>query len=314
MDLHKRPPVFEIGVARSGTTILSLMLDSHPRIAIPYESHFFFFFYQRRESINEQLKQPDRRQEVVQGILNEKYVKEWDYTPDIGDINLSNCIDLAETIREIYLAYARHHGKDIWGDKTPSYITHIDVLNNLFPDAKYIHLVRDGRDVALSLMQQWFGPDDFITALNFWKERVTVGYKMLAMLPADRVFTLRMEDLAEAPEERVRALCQFLEVDYTPDMLTAFSKRAASKVGDRIDSHHAGLSGPLDIGNVTKWKTSLSGPDQAIAWEYAGNILRELGYPSGRTRHWAKTLYKIKHRLLEVLIWRARRLSKSASK
>ncbi|KPQ01374.1 sulfotransferase [Marinobacter sp. HL-58] len=311
MDIKKKPPIFEIGVARSGTTILSLMLDSHPRIAIPYESHFFTEYYRHRESINDELNQPELRQNVVERILNEKYVKGWDYTPSIEAIDLSNCSNLAETIRELYVAYARHHGKDIWGDKTPSYITNIDVLNNLFPDAKYIHLVRDGRDVALSLMQQWFGPNDFITALNFWKERIMVGQKMLAMLPPDRVFLLKMEDLAEAPEERLHDLCEFLEVDYAPEMLTAFSRKAANKVGNRIDSHHAGLSGPIDIGNVTKWKKVLSGPDQAIAWEYAGSILNELGYPPGTKRHWAKNIFKVKHRLTEAVKARPRRLSRS---
>ena len=300
MDIERKPPIFEIGVARSGTTILSLMLDSHPRIAIPYESHFFTEYYLNRESVNEQLKQPELRQKVVERILNEKYVKEWDYTPSIKDIDLRNCSDLSETIRELYVAYARYHGKDIWGDKTPSYITNIDVLNNLFPDAKYIHLVRDGRDVALSLMQQWFGPNDFLTALEFWRERIMVGSKMLAMLPAEWVFVLRMEDLAESPEERLRSLCEFLELDYAPEMLTAFSRKAANKVGDRIDSHHAGLSGPIDIGNVTKWKKVLSGPDQAISWEYAGSVLKEFGYPSGIKRHWAKNLFKVKHRLIEA--------------
>ena len=309
MNPEGNPPVFEVGVGRSGTTILSLMLDAHPRIAIPYESHFFVEYYQNRDFINRKLKNSDSREEVIAGILSERYVTAWDYAPPLESIDLSKCTDLAGAIRAVYEAYADHHGKDIWGDKTPRYISHINVLNDLFPDAKFIHLIRDGRDVALSLMNQWFGPNDLISALQFWKERALIGDKMLSMLPADRVFTVKMEKLALHPEDTLRNLCKFLDIDFTPEMLTSFNKNAASKVGGRIGTHHTGLSGPLDIGNVTKWDKQLSAADQALAWEYAGSLLEKFGYPPGIKRHWAKSYRKIHHRLSESVQWRIRRRS-----
>ena len=313
MDPEQKPPIFEVGVARSGTTILSLMLDAHPRIAIPYESHFFVDYYRNRDSVNRKLANPDARKEVMAGILNERYVREWDYTPSLESLDLSECTDLAGAIRAVYEAYADHHGKDIWGDKTPGYITHINVLNDLFPDAKFIHLIRDGRDVALSLMKQWFGPNDFVSALKFWKERALVGERMLAMLPADRVFALKMEELALYPEETLRNLCHFLEIEFVPEMLTAFNQNAAAKVGDRIGTHHTGLSGPLDISNVTRWDKELSAADQAIAWEYAGSLFEEFGYPTGIKRHWAKSYRKVYHRFSESIQWRLKRNQASAT-
>lgn len=313
MENEPSPPIFEIGVARSGTTILSLILDSHPCIAIPYESHFFVDYYRNREVLEEKLQDNEGKREVVRGILNEKYVKQWDYTPTLEEVDLSKCVDLASTIRTVFESYARYHGKYVWGDNTPSYISHINVLNELFPDSKFIHIVRDGRDVALSLMSQWFGPDDFVSALNFWRERVVIGRKMLSMLPEERVFTLKMEDLASEPESTLRALCDFLDISFTAEMLNSFNKKAAAKVGDRIDEHHAGLSGPLDIENVTKWDKELSKADQALAWEQAGSELRELGYPQGYKRHWAKPIRKIQHRAYEAIKWRQNRIRKSAS-
>lgn len=307
MPVKRNGPVFEIGVARSGTTILSLMLDAHPRLAIPYESHFFIEYYRNWSAINERMRSYEGRRQVVAEILDEPYVRGWDHTPPLDSIDLAGCTGLDSAIRAVYESYASYHGKDIWGDKTPRYITHIDVLNNLFPDGKFIHLVRDGRDVALSLMAQRFGPSDFVSALRFWREKILVGQKMLAMLPEGRVFTLRMEDLAAAPEEHMGELCDFLDIGYDPQMLTSFRENLGDKVGARIEGHHAGLSKPLEIGNVTKWDKKLSAADQAVAWEYAGDLLREFGYPAGVKKHWAKSFRKMHHRIVESIRWQVGR-------
>src|SRR5262249_43300645 len=144
------PPIFVIGINRSGTTLLSLMLDSHSRIAIPYESHFFVNYYRTR-SQSEILETNVQRLALVKSILAEPYVQRWDYQVTSEQINLDNCTNLAQTIDEIYMAYARHFEKDIWGDKTPSYACHLEILNNMFPTSRFIHIIRDGRDVALSI-------------------------------------------------------------------------------------------------------------------------------------------------------------------
>jgi Sulfotransferase family len=275
-------PFFEIGVARSGTTLLSLMLDAHPDLAIPYESHFIADLYKEKDIISGRLINIQDRKNFLEETLRRPYVQRWDYTPTIDDIDLDNCCTLSSSINQVFAAYARHHKKGIWGDKTPSYITNIDALHHFFPDAKYIHLIRDGRDVALSLMEQWFGPNDFISALQFWKEHIVIGRKMLAMLPSHQVYELRLEDLVEQPETKLTEICDFLNLPYEIKMLESYQANAAKKVGaSRASGIHQNLSSNLSINNVTKWQNKLNPAKQALAWEIAGELLVELGYPSG---------------------------------
>ncbi|NRB40050.1 MAG: sulfotransferase [Pseudomonadales bacterium] len=146
-------PVFLVGVDWSGTTLLSLILGSHSKIAIPYESKFITAYFRKNIAIEGFTDDAERRS-VANSILAEPYVKDWGAELTVDDVDLTLCNDLSSTISTIYETYAVKKGKVIWGDKDPAYTTDIDILNKLFPDAKYIHIVRDGRDVALSIVKQ----------------------------------------------------------------------------------------------------------------------------------------------------------------
>jgi hypothetical protein len=305
-------PIFIIGLNRSGTTLLRLMLDAHSRIAIPNESHFFLRYYKRRAELAD-LREPDRRLALVEQILTERYVQRWDRTLTPGDIDLEQCTSLEETIRQIYLAYARAFGKDLWGDKTPEYSTEAHILNRMFPDGRFIHLIRDGRDVALSIIQRKWGPNDFVTAMRTWAEDVTWTRKMLAMLPEDRCVELRFEDLITRPEVELRRVTEFLGVAFEEQMLR-YSEGAEEKVGGNIRTKiHGHLSKPPLATQGLKWMRTLSAADQAVAHELAGETLAELGYPAGVTGHPFRLLRKGYHRLHEGLAWRWKRQPASRS-
>ena len=303
MNENKQPPVFIIGVARSGTTLLSLMLDTHPRIAIPNESHFITEIY-KKPSLWQNLESLQNRELLVKKILESKYVREWDVQLKQEDINLDRCTTFANTINEVFSAYARAHQKDIWGDKTPKYLFDIDILNKLFPDARYIHIIRDGRDVALSFIRQWFGPNDFVSAMKFWERNVTFIRKMLNMLPDSQVMEIRFEDLVEKPREKLEAITNFLNLPFYDNMISGYRKKAAQKVGERIDAHHANLSKPPSAEQSFKWKKNLSKADQAIAYEIAGPLLEELGYEPGNKYHRMKFIRKGYHPIYEAVYWR----------
>jgi hypothetical protein len=305
-------PIFIIGLNRSGTTLLRLMLDAHSRIAIPNESHFFLRYYERRAELAD-LREPTRRLALVEQILAERYVQRWDRKLAPSDIDLDQCTNLEETIRQIYLAYARAFGKDLWGDKTPEYSTETHILNQMFPDARFIHLIRDGRDVALSIIQRTWGPNDFVTAIRSWAEDVTWTRKMLAMLPEDRCVELRFEDLIAQPEVELRHLTDFLGVEFDEQMLR-YSEGAEAKVGGNIRTRiHGHLSKPPLATQGLKWMRTLSAADQAVAYELAGTTLTELGYPPGVTGHPFRLLRKGYHRLHEGLAWRWKRHGRARS-
>lgn len=304
-------PLFIVGVGRSGTTLLSFILDNHSRIAIPHESHFFLSYFKNLPLFGD-LSQNVNRERLVRSILGEFHLSLWEPRVEFGDINLANCTSLSATIAEIYQVYARKRNKDIWGDKTPAYTAHIHVLHRLFPEARYIHLIRDGRDVARSIVRQYWGPNNFIEALRYWKETVSAACKMLDMLPHHQVLELRFEDFVVAPKRHLQQIMDFMGLEYEDQMLSAQLENSQARLrtlGDRkIRSDHVKLAMAPLSSEAFKWKHHLSGADQAIAWEIAGEVLSELGYEPGRTRHPLRILRKGYHRLYECCCWRLARL------
>jgi hypothetical protein len=297
---------FVIGVNRSGTTLLSLALDSHSSIAIPYESHFFIDYFTRKGKPFDLTGQSGRRG-LVSTMLEEAGFKQWDYRPGADEIDLDACGSIPGAINEIYRAYASHFGKTLWGDKTPRYIDSIDILNLMFPESTFIHIVRDGRDVALSIIRQRWGPGDLVSALRSWREQVRLARKMLNMLPAERHMELRFEDYVTDPRKELERITSFLGVGFEEQMITAHAAKAAGKVGHLIEDRHVHLREPVSCAQAFKWRSSLSPSDQAVAHELIGDELLELGYPEGRTSHPLRIPRKAYHRLREALHYRLSR-------
>ncbi len=296
-------PIFILGVHRSGTTLLNLMLDCHSRIAIPYESYFFIDYYKNKNSFGD-LQSIDNRITLVKSILSERYVQQWDQNISADDIDIDECVSLEKTINQIYTVYAKCFDKDIWGDKTPLYIEHIDIINKMFPTARFVHIIRDGRDVALSTVQQYWGANDFVSAIKHWERTLVTARKMLHMLPRERYIELKFENLVLNPSKEIKKITDFLEVNFEEAMTHSYMNKAANKVGDRITKHHKHLTSSPSESQAFKWKKNLKSVDQAIAHEIAGPILAELGYPEGCTTHPYKTLRKAYHRIREAYKWR----------
>ncbi len=292
-------PFFIVAVDRSGTTLLSSMLDTHSKIAIPYESKFITeMMADGRAKI--EYSQPEKVRQLVAGILESPYVAQWDRKLQIEDLDLGSCRDFPSTVEAIYQAYALKRGKTIWGDKDPLYAGEVDVLYRLFPQARFVFLVRDGRDVASSILQRWWGPLDFINCIRYWERLVILGHKMLSMLPSDSVHYLRYEDLVSDPEGEIRSLCHFLGISYEKKMVTEYATSAFSKIGERRQkSHHRMLGEPINSARAYLWKTHMSRCDQAIAYEIAGPLFDLFGYESGHRRCALKPLRKVYHWLLQ---------------
>ena len=148
-------------------------------------------------------------------------------------------------------AYAARHGKRRWGDKTPHYVHHVDHLLRLWPHARFVVLVRDGRDVALSLRRMPFGPNNAWAAAQWWARGIRAGARAQREHPG-AVLTVRYEDLAQRPREEVRRLCTFLGLDYADDMLAlehvdprADRARPGRLVPDAVQRHQHERGRPL---------------------------------------------------------------------
>lgn len=291
-------PIFIVGVDRSGTTLLSVMLGMHSLVWIPYESHFHVVFHQRYNA-DPRIGDVGFNKAVLDDVLVQKYVRDWDI--DIPkDIDVGACPSLSCILRSFHEACAAARGKVMWGDKTPRYIVHLDVINDLFPDARFVHIVRDGRDVARSLVSMWWGPKDFASALEYWSRRVELGSKMLGMLPGARRMQLRFEDLVRSPREELHRVTAFLGIPFEEGMLD-YHAEAARQVGARIQQHHANLTHAPRPNLTYKWKRTLSAADQALAWQLAGPMLEKFGYEPGVRDHPLRLAKKIYYRGVEVV-------------
>jgi hypothetical protein len=259
---------FIVGSARSGTTLLRMMLNAHPEVAVPPESRFVVDLYRSDEvQIDEFLARLEGHQRWIS----------WDTPMEDVRAQLTGMTTstYAEAIEAAYMAYAENRNKKRYGDKTPRYIEDLPLLSRLWPEAKFVHLVRDGREVALSYADVPFGPSTVAKAAALWKARVKLGMEQGRPLGTARYVELRYERLLANPQEEVEGLCSFLDLEFDPAMLD-YSERARSEVLDR-----ARLYNPNVMRSITKtrsWDEQMPRSQVEVFEAVAGDTLTELGY------------------------------------
>jgi hypothetical protein len=303
-------PVFVVGFQRSGTTLLRLMLNAHPQIAIPHDSAELWFDY-RDKAVTEYggLREPAQVVRMVEALLAEPRIKAWQTElPRAQLLAQPLPTGFPEVMRRFHEVFARQHGKRIWGDKNTGTLVALDVLNREFPESRIVHLVRDGRDCALSHMSKEYiyGYENILRTAVEWREQTTLCHKMGAMLPPERFLELRYEELILSAEVALRATCAFLGVDYAPEML-----KYHEQVNENVPAEKRGLWPLLDrppvTSNVYKWKSQLTPADRAVFERNAGVLLKELGYEtlSGPIR--SGRLRELWYHVHQRLAWRFHR-------
>src|SRR5437867_5518897 len=210
------PPLFIVGCGRSGSTLLRLMLDAGPEIAIPGESHFIPQLFERFGGAAD----PDA---LASALMATPHFGHWKI-PEGAVWERVRAIDpptFADVIEAAYLANAGEHGKPRWGDKTPIYVRSIPLLAGLWPDARFVHLIRDGRDVALSYLSLHWGPSTISAAANKWRGDVTAGIRDGRLLGTSRYLEVRYEALVENAERELQRICEFADLKFAKEMLDA---------------------------------------------------------------------------------------------
>ncbi|HEY2273248.1 MAG TPA: sulfotransferase [Jatrophihabitantaceae bacterium] len=284
-------PVLLVGCPRSGTTLLSVILHAHPRIAMPPETRFLWPVYQDRNSFGD-LNSPRNRRKLARRITRR----------DTRFVQLG--LDRKKVIRRIVKApptvgsamaivwqeFARSRGKQRWGEKRPLYWQQMDWLMRLFPDAQVVHLIRDPRACVSSLLDVHWWHGGFYDAVTTWvmSDRELKAFGKRAA--SDSYYALRYEDLLAEPRAELSKLCDFLGEDFDEAMLE-FAKAAEDIVPER-KVWHSRTHGPLDSSRGERWRTRLQ-PDQvALIEAVAVDQMRANGYepsasgepPSGAAR------------------------------
>jgi sulfotransferase family protein len=271
-----RPPLFIFGCGRSGTSLLTRMLDSHPAIGVPYESHLYNRIYPRlRRSAD--LRDPGTRERVLSTILDTEYLRHWSPRPSLeATLAAVRRPDFHGLVEALLETWAGSRGKARWGEKTPHHTLHWRLIVEGFPDLKILHVVRDGRDVVLSFRSAPFGPKHVYQAALHWMRHVDAAEAARAAIGPTAFRQVRYEDLLTDPEGELRQICDFLGEPYDPAML-AFHR---NEVDYPTDTRNEGaLRRPVQAGNREKWRTGLSAREVRIFEALAGDRLDRYGYP-----------------------------------
>jgi hypothetical protein len=179
----------------------------------------------------------------------------------------------------VYLTYAAARGKARWGDKTPMYMEHLGTIDRLFPTATYVHLIRDGRDAAVSFLQMpagvvtetWAHPRDAVGFACQWRAEVSKA-RALGRRAGARYLEVRYEALVADPEAALRRICTHVGLEFEAAMLAS----GGSDIPDK--PHQQSLKRPLTAG-LRDWRTEMSPADARAFSAVAGDLLAELGYP-----------------------------------
>lgn len=273
--------LFIVGCGRSGTTLLRLMLNTHPEMAIPQESHFIYkIARQHAQGHGPTALETDAGwNHLIDYLSTTTHLDAWafDRTAALQRLRVQPERTHAAAFRTLFATYAETHDATFWADKTPQHVQYLLLLDRLFPRARFIHVVRDGRDVALSLLTRKWGPRRIELAGYYWSWLVLSGIVAGQLLGPHRYYQLRFEDLVTHPEATLRALCQWLGLSYTKAML-AYHQTEAAHTYAQGGTVARRLASPPDPRRLYRWRENMSPYAHRLIHVQAGGLLAYLGY------------------------------------
>jgi hypothetical protein len=284
------PFPFIVGCNRSGTTMLRAMLDSHPEVAVPPEAYFVIPVLNRAPAY-ERGDQLDLETLLADLRSNPSFRRNWQLSSEsMAALRKDGGpADTAAALARLYSGYATERHKLRYADKTPQHVLQIDLLARSFPGSRFVHLVRDGRDVVPSLLEGRHGPTRFPGAVEYWRSRVLAGRRAGERLGPSRYHEIRYEELVADPEAKLAQMCAFLDLRYTPEMLE-YPARAGEVVAGTFDARpHLGVA-KAPTRNVRNWRTTMPDHQVQLFEALAGDALDTFGYersamaPSSRVR------------------------------
>jgi hypothetical protein len=260
-----------VGCGRSGTTLVRSVLDANPLIAVPPESFFIMELAKHRDG------DFDPSAFVDDLMVHDRFVRwPFDHETVRRAVLRDPPHDFPDAIRRVYATYAETQGKSRYADKTPKYVKHLPTLARLFPEARFIHVVRDGRDVAPAIVSVKWGPDNLRGAAVYWQHHVELGRTAGRGLGPDRYLEVSYERLVSDPQPVVEQLCAFIDLPYAEEMLHPELRFEEVIAGVADPSSHRGLQRPISV--VRDWREDLDGRDVALIEALVGDTLVDAGY------------------------------------
>jgi hypothetical protein len=289
---HPPMPII-VGVGRSGTTMLRLMLDAHPELTIPPETHFV----------------PELIDAIGEGATPEQAVRVMTAVRQWGDLHTEpeevlerwrrlDSFEAGPALRAFYEIFPERQGKSRYGEKTPAYVKNMLKIEGVLPEARFIHVIRDGRDVALSRWKRTLGDKDPAPASQVaetWARRIRRAQRHGRKL--EHYIELRYEDLVTDTEPNLRRICEYLELEWDPVILRYYEHAAErmaemardlpavdgkpTRPGEERMQAHAMTQKPPDPSAMYRWKEKMRPEDIAAFDAAAGHLLSDRGYEVG---------------------------------
>jgi sulfotransferase family protein len=276
MARDETSPFFIVGNDRSGTTVLRLVLDRSHEAAVPSESMFLMDFasVRRRGGLDD----PERAARFCATVWSHPKVRLWGLSgpPPEVPARLSHEEAYRFAVESPFRAYAAREGKERFGDKTPAYVHCLEEVFAVWPGARVVVLVRDARDVALSIMGLPFGPNNPYSAALWWSRGIQAGLAAARRRP-HQVMTLSYEDLVTDPDSAVRRVCGHVGLGYDPEML-AIERSGPEKIVAEQAEWFTELAMPISEAGSGRFRTEMPAEEQRIVEAVAGDELRALGY------------------------------------
>jgi hypothetical protein len=265
---------FIVGRGRSGTSLLSRMLDAHPAIGVAPEALFVMHLWRRYGS--RELDEPAIPR-FVRDLWREERLRRWRLERAEVERQLVALApaSFARLCAKVYALHTAGSGKAdpvLLGDKNPHYALFVDTLAEIFPHARFVHLVRDYRDNILSFQSVRFDLASVPALAYRWRRYNQEILRSSSRFP-ERYLRLRFEDLVDRPQTTLEEVCKFLGVAFEPSMLDFHTRRA-----DTLPGWHRLLDHPLDGSQVRKWREASTPAAIAMADRVCQPLGAELGY------------------------------------
>lgn len=271
-------PVFVGGCPRSGTTLLGALLGAHSRAVCVPEVHFKLDLlhdlgWEEPVPVEQVARRLDRSwRYAVWGMSTSPQVLRAETTGGKGE-----GITYRQAMEGIVRAYAtevEQEHSEVWIDHTPGNVRHTRKLLDQFPDAKFIHLVRDGRAVTASVLPLDWGPNSVFEARSWWPTYLAHGLAAELRYP-QRVIRISYEALLGRPHRVLVKLCEFLDLESEPHMGSVTNFR----VPRFTRGQHVLVTRPPDPSRIDAWKTALSPRQIELLEASVGDLLESLDYP-----------------------------------
>jgi hypothetical protein len=284
------PYVFVVGCPRSGTTLLQRMLDAHPQLALTNDTDFIrravdLVVPAWRDETATLLRAAIERDSERLVASSRRYHRfpRLDLEPEAVDRAAAGATDFAGFVSLLYDEVAKKTGKPFAGDKTPEYVRYLPLLHTLFPRARFVHLLRDGRDVALAL-REWkpskgpnrvplWSEDPFAVCALWWRSRVESGIRDGQLLPRGTYLAVRYEELVTDPALTLAVIVDFLGLQFAPQMLDF--NRDKMRLERGLSANRSWL-GPTP--GLRDWRKQMAPGDVELFEALAGDTLEAAGY------------------------------------